>query len=278
MNLNKLLYYLMEKNNLNLNIHDVSGLLSQAPFRINASLKMHANLFCDAAKTTKNGYLLCTRTKSLACQKAIASKQPFWGFCAYGLYELVYPIVSENKVLCILFIGNHTPNLMITQKKALKACKITHVNFSSLSIYFHGLEQTDKAYLLCTAQIIEEYIRLTLKNMPLQPKLDTKFHWAIQNIKEYADNHFKQQITLKELSKLYFMNEKYTGRLFCKQIGVSFHRYLVNLRLTYAADQLKKTDKNVLDIALESGFNSISYFNRTFYEKFGETPTRFRAH
>lgn len=276
MNLNQLLQFLSCKSKLCFNLHDASGILSVPPLKVDPVFKMHAQPFCSTAKATKKGYFLCTRSKALACQKAIQNKEFFYGTCPYGVFELVYPIVAENKVVCILFIGNQTENLNQTKEKAKSACKRTQVDFAALSPHFKNLEPADKAFVRTAAELIESYIQLTLKCSPPVLKGEQKYHWAIANIKEYADAHFNQQITLKELSKLYFLNEKYAGRLFQNQVGLSFHRYLAQKRLSHAGNLLKNSEKSILNIALESGFNSISYFNRLFYQEFHVTPGAYR--
>ena len=53
--------------------------------------------------------------------------------------------------------------------------------------------------------------------------------------------------------------------------------YLNQYRLNMAARQLTATDLPVTTIALESGFNNISYFNRVFKKYFGITPREFRT-
>ena len=201
---------------------------------------------------------------------------PFWGVCPYGLYELVYPVVANNKIQCILFIGNQSENINFTSKKARYTCRVTHVDYLLLEKHFQEIENADKEYSFSCARLIETFVLLHLKTMPKIPKSNHKLHWAISNIKDYADVHFKQQITLKTLSKLYFLNEKYAGRLFHEQVGTSFNRYVTDIRLNNAALLLKTTDKSILTAALESGFNSISYFNRMFKGYYGKTPGEYR--
>ena len=71
-------------------------------------------------------------------------------------------------------------------------------------------------------------------------------------------------------------NAKYLGRIFKSEMGVSFCDYLLSLRLSKAEEMLRKTDAKIIDIALATGFNSISYFNREFFKKNGITPTDYR--
>jgi AraC-like DNA-binding protein len=59
-------------------------------------------------------------------------------------------------------------------------------------------------------------------------------------------------------------------------MGISYSDYLLNLRLANAEQLLIKSDSKIIEIALASGFNSISYFNREFLKKNGVSPGEFR--
>ena len=52
--------------------------------------------------------------------------------------------------------------------------------------------------------------------------------------------------------------------------------YMNQYRLEMASRQLAGTELPITSIALESGFNNISYFNRVFKKKFGVTPKEYR--
>ena len=66
------------------------------------------------------------------------------------------------------------------------------------------------------------------------------------------------------------------GRLFRQQIGRSFHQYLLETRLSKAAELLKTTRKTATDVAFECGFNSAAYFNRSFAAAYGAPPSQYR--
>ena len=83
-------------------------------------------------------------------------------------------------------------------------------------------------------------------------------------------------ITLNYTFEANRKNAKYLGRIFKSEMGVSFCDYLLSLRLSKAEEMLRKTDAKIIDIALATGFNSISYFNREFFKKNGITPTDYR--
>lgn len=276
MTLQELVLYLTKKNNITINFHDISGVHSIDRLKLDVNFKMHTNTFCDVAKSTSIGYRLCTACKTLACKKAIKTSEHFFGHCPYGLFELVYPIIFQEKLVSILFVGNFISEKTTTLENLKRACNVTGVDANSLISQLKNTEKSDISYMLQTAEIIENFILSVLKSERIPLRTISGQHWAIFEIKLYIDTHFRQKITLKELAKLYFLNEKYAGRLFLRQVGCTFHSYLTNLRLSAAEELLKNTKRNVIDIAMECGFNSISYFNRSFYEKHGTTPTLYR--
>ena len=62
------------------------------------------------------------------------------------------------------------------------------------------------------------------------------------------------------------------GRLFIKEMHVSFHEYCLLLKLQKAEALLLGTGEKIIDVALECGFDNISYFNRVFKKQYGMSP------
>ena len=52
--------------------------------------------------------------------------------------------------------------------------------------------------------------------------------------------------------------------------------YINNYRLEIASSLLNKSEKSILDISFEVGFNNVSYFNKLFKKKYSLTPKEFR--
>ena len=126
--------------------------------------------------------------------------------------------------------------------------------------------------LIGIAEIISDYIKSIHKK---KPQSETSLHWLVATIKQHADQTFCFNPTLKELSVLYHKNEKYLGRLFKNEMGISFHGYCLRLRLEKAEELLLSTSDKVIDVALECGFNNISYFNRAFKARYGMSPSEY---
>ena len=84
------------------------------------------------------------------------------------------------------------------------------------------------------------------------------------------------KLTLKEIAGTTGLVPAYFSTLFRKLTGYSVFEYLNEYRIYKAADLLKNTKKPVLELAYETGFNSISLFNRTFKRLTGKTPLQYR--
>ena len=57
---------------------------------------------------------------------------------------------------------------------------------------------------------------------------------------------------------------------------MSFARYVNEKRLEEAEKQLRESDKSILEIALDCGFENVTYFNRLFKRKHGIPPGKYR--
>ena len=93
----------------------------------------------------------------------------------------------------------------------------------------------------------------------------------------YINNHYKDDLTLEDVSSFAGFSRYYFSRSFKKHTGYSFKDYLCQKRLQIAVDLLIRTNRPMKDVALESGFGSVATFNRVFREHKGCTPTQYRA-
>ena len=69
---------------------------------------------------------------------------------------------------------------------------------------------------------------------------------------------------------------RHTARLFQKTVGVSFREKQAEVRLWRARELLATTESKVVDVAFESGYQSLSLFNLMFKKRFGISPSQWR--
>ena len=102
-------------------------------------------------------------------------------------------------------------------------------------------------------------------------------HRQLQMVLDYIDAHLDSDITLVILARLLDMSQFHFSRLFKQSIGLSPHQYLLQQRVERAKQLLKQTDRLILDIALDCGFNSHSHLSKQFRQFTGMTPKAYRA-
>lgn len=93
---------------------------------------------------------------------------------------------------------------------------------------------------------------------------------------QYIQENYREPVPVSELANLCGFSEYHFMRFFKKHMNMTCVEYLNQYRMDMASRQLSSTDLPVTTIALENGFNNISYFNRVFKKQFGNTPKEFR--
>jgi AraC family transcriptional regulator len=99
----------------------------------------------------------------------------------------------------------------------------------------------------------------------------------LSRVLDYIDAHMTQDIKLADLAGLLTMSPFHFSRLFKQSLGVSPHQYLIQQRLERAKRLLKQTDRPIIDIAFECGFNSHSHLSKLFRQCTGMTPKAYRT-
>lgn len=257
-------------------IHDVSGILQNDILKIKRANQIHFSPLCNAAKMTGKGLQLCLACKALSVKKAIESGHTYYGVCPLGLTEIVMPLIISGKPMCIIYIGNLNCDTSKIKKHIARVHKLTKADYSALLKSMPPeTPASEIEYYINTAGVIKNYITLLYKVYGLTARPSP--HWAVTALNSYAQKYYQNVLTLSSLSKIYYINENYLGRVYKKQTGKSFSAYLNEVRLKKACALLKRTNNTVIAIAFETGFNNVTYFNRIFKRYIGVTPTAYRA-
>lgn len=98
----------------------------------------------------------------------------------------------------------------------------------------------------------------------------------IRNIIDYIEEYYSEKILLEDLAECANMSVYHMAHIFKKATGKTPNEYINDFRLAMATDKLIHEDLPVLTIAMECGYNNISYFNKVFKNKLGITPKEYR--
>lgn len=92
----------------------------------------------------------------------------------------------------------------------------------------------------------------------------------------YICNNYNRKFSIEDLAAVNNYSVNYFRKVFKEQTGMTPLDYVTNVRLKMASILLRSTDKSILDVAGESGFATLSSFNRYFKNKYGVTPSQWR--
>lgn len=135
-----------------------------------------------------------------------------------------------------------------------------------------GYELEIKAELYHFFFLLYRYVPYQ-RTEPEHPEITRKLKLVLQ----FIQDHYQRPVTVQELAEVCHFSEYHFMRFFKQHTNMTSIEYLNQYRLEMAARRLKATDFSVTSIALESGFNNVSYFNRIFKKKFGVTPREYRS-
>lgn len=93
----------------------------------------------------------------------------------------------------------------------------------------------------------------------------------------YLDRHFAEDLTLEGVAAVAGFSKFHFSRTFKQLSGCNFYEYLCHRRIKSSEALLMKPELSISQIALQSGFSSVSTFNRTFKKLKGCTPTQYRG-
>jgi AraC family transcriptional regulator len=99
---------------------------------------------------------------------------------------------------------------------------------------------------------------------------------TVENAKEYMLQNYQLDISLLELARHCHVSPFHFSRIFKKITSYSPHQFLTAIRLKNSELLIKETAAPIIDIALQSGFNSVEHFTTSFTQKFGFSPAAYR--
>jgi AraC-like DNA-binding protein len=100
---------------------------------------------------------------------------------------------------------------------------------------------------------------------------------ALVRALEQLESASLEGVSLPALAEALGVSARHASRLLREELGTSLREYLVALRIERAKKRLATTAEPVTDVALETGWQSISHFNTVFRRRVGATPSAYRA-
>lgn len=144
------------------------------------------------------------------------------------------------------------------------------------STYSHNHDGADKFVLSCIYYLLG-YLEQS-GCLPKEVLPDEKAARKLLPALEYIENHYRQQdLSLEAISQVLNLTPVYFSRLFKRSTGHCFTEYLNYVRVSKSETLLQGTTMSILEISMEVGFSSVSYYNRIFKRMKNCTPSLYRS-
>jgi len=96
--------------------------------------------------------------------------------------------------------------------------------------------------------------------------------WQLRRVTEYMTERVADSVALKELAAQTGLSSSQFGRAFKLSMGISPHRWQMNLRIQEAEELLREGKSSLAEISLATGFAEQSHFSRVFKDVVGVSP------
>lgn len=183
----------------------------------------------------------------------------------------------------ILRVGDDERNIMADIISEARNAFISPLDDPNLK----KLERNESNPLLGSEQIIKISLEKMLIQMLRKGEKKENYKKITSSIKEkaeqeifnkiilYLEDHISEQISVKELCRIFNISYSYLQKLFKKKTGGGVVEYFGRIKIEKAKEYIREKTYNFTEIAQMLGYSSIHYFSRCFKAVTGMTPTEY---
>ena len=247
----KLLRHIAEHTDAVVNIDAIHPVFLAADIlKLDPDQYVHSGSLCRRMKMEGN-FKTCSanKTRSLLIAK---KRRMFCGICPYGLWELACPVIYNNELAAVIYLGHFKSAVSDEKKKELLKWGRFAVEFIKTEFDILFSEQPD---------IFRRRPEMSLAARSLA----------------FIEQQYTRDISISELARLLHVNPNYLSGVIHSATGKTFRQLLVEKRVREAEVYLKLHSKmSVSEIAILCGFNDSNYFSTVFKKITGASPSACR--
>ncbi|MBR1743766.1 MAG: AraC family transcriptional regulator [Lachnospiraceae bacterium] len=113
--------------------------------------------------------------------------------------------------------------------------------------------------------------------LPVQPTGNSVHDFYISEAFAYIEQNFQNQITVEDIANVLGIDRSYFGRIFHKATGQTPQNFLMNYRMSKAAELLKVTKLSIADIGNSVGYPDPQHFSRAFRRIYDISPRKWKT-
>ncbi|MFC0397015.1 AraC family transcriptional regulator [Paraburkholderia rhizosphaerae] len=150
--------------------------------------------------------------------------------------------------------------------RALADIQYADATFASLYV--------DSICIAIVARLLERHF--ARRALPVATRTTALPQWRLRRAFEFIDAHLADPVRLNDIAASVGLTRMHFAAQFRCSTGYTPHTYLLRRRVEHAQRLLQRSEKTLLDVALDCGFRSQAHFTTVFRRLVGDTPNRWR--
>jgi AraC-like DNA-binding protein/ligand-binding sensor protein len=238
------------------------------------------NPFCALMAKTNQSCSACLRVQAQV--EAQARLEPKTLKCFAGLCDSAVPVRVGENLVAFLQTGQvllHQPNKAeFTRLTRTLLQWGTEVDMKRLEeAYFQTRVLEKKQYAAMLRLLATFALHLSSLSNQLMVAAEQTESPMITRAKHYINEHQDEEISLRQVAASVNSSAFYFCKMFKQATGLTFTDYLARIRIEKVKNLLLNPHKRISEVAYETGFQSLSQFNRVFRRVTGQSPTVWRS-
>ena len=196
------------------------------------------------------------------------------GFCSLMIFvpdHFISNVIKENVAPVPKCTTDNTDTVL-----CLHLDEVLSAYFLSVLSYFAKKEQPPGNLLEIKFKELIIDLVLSAQNAPLCSYFTSLCHQSRTSLREIMESNFMCNMKLEEFACLSGRSLSSFKTEFINTFNCPPGKWLLKRRLEHAKHLLQLTDKNINELAFETGFENASHFVRIFKQTYGNTPLQFK--
>ena len=193
---------------------------------------------------------------------------------------------GESGLKLIEYVNSHSPNteciILTCHDEFSYAQEAVHLNcmeYVLKPIRYQRLTEIlvrarEKVSRRRQSEQVQQYGQQYIQSLAKETRGETAN--ALDSAVSYIDQHFTEDLSVRDLAAACFVSADHLTRLFKKRFGISVSEYIQEKRIRLAGELLRQQNMTISMVANSVGIGNYSYFTEQFKKYFGITPREYQ--
>ena len=265
-------------------LHKLLGLVVDFISAENEPLRLskgsNFNAYCAAIRENKSGFDACHNCDVIHAFLGARNGEATCYRCHAGLYEVVVPLFDDKKAYlgCLTSGQFHLQNeKRNSPQEVYDLARLYDLDPEKLYQAYQNSPVLTKDQLdgtISYLEIIGRHLTGLRENLIFLERVNTP--GKIESIRKYLEENYTKKLLIRDVARKFYVSVSFLSHNFKRELNVSFTDYINAFRINKAKELLSDTRLPVSEIAMMTGFGSISQFNRVFLAETGMSAKKYR--